>query len=277
MPATATTIWRVPLYLPHLQPPLNPTRIREAEAQIGHSLPSELVALLEVQNGGYIRYELPTLPHRRIAGIGPRFPSLAAVDWEDVQDDVGFELDGLVPFDGDGHWHLCLDYRNRVAEPLVTYVDIECNSEEPVASSFAEYLTRLQLKIPDGYLLTSGHDIDALKAGLTSALGCRFEPSSSETYGYPVHRARIEVESADGWVWLNSNEVPRGFVREGTGSDFERQFPASDLVPQYPEVPRNAVLMKLSDEIRQPVLEACRAAGLEVRSMREFFPNELAP
>lgn len=66
---------------------------------------------------------------------------------------VSFELDGLVPFDGDGHWLSCLDYRfysrgsrgllaKEVVQtgPRVTYIDIESDSESIVASSFATLL-----------------------------------------------------------------------------------------------------------------------------------------
>src|SRR4051812_21428575 len=111
MGATADNIWRVPAYLPFLQPPLTDAAVAAAEEKIGHKLPSVYIELLRKQNGGYIRYALPEGVHHLIAGIGPNFPSLTEFDLSEHQAEVTFPLEGLVPFDGDGHWYFCLDYR----------------------------------------------------------------------------------------------------------------------------------------------------------------------
>src|SRR5690349_6685321 len=111
MSASPETIWSVPAYLPYLQPQITDAKIQTAEKRIGFKLPPEYIALLRIQNGGYIRYRLPDSVHEVIAGIGPHFPSITDFDWEEAQKFVSFKLKGLVPFDGDGHWHLCLDYR----------------------------------------------------------------------------------------------------------------------------------------------------------------------
>lgn len=66
--ATADTIWRVPAYLPYLQPPLTDEAVATAEKQIGYKLPSEYLNLLRKQNGGYIRFSLPEMVHDTIAG-----------------------------------------------------------------------------------------------------------------------------------------------------------------------------------------------------------------
>jgi hypothetical protein len=122
MGANAETIWQVPAYLPYLQPPLTDQAVASAEKKIGFKLPTAYLDLLWKQNGGYIRFSLPDLVHHSIAGIGPHFPSLTGFDWDDAQDGVSFPLQGLVPFDGDGHWHMCLDYRRNSANPSVTVV-----------------------------------------------------------------------------------------------------------------------------------------------------------
>lgn len=137
-PEIPARLWRVPVYLPYLQPPLTDAMVREAESQMGVKLPRAYVAALRIQNGGYLRTTLhPTdrAPVDRIAGIGPRFPSLLRRDWDDVKAHMaenGFVtptgLDDLVPFCGDGHYHYCFDYRQtgRREEPRVTYIDVEC-------------------------------------------------------------------------------------------------------------------------------------------------------
>jgi hypothetical protein len=119
MGTIADMIWQVPAYLPYLQPPLTAEAVAAAEDEIGYKLPSEYLDLIRKQNGGYIRYALPDSPHDTIAGIGPYFPSLTRVDWAECQDRVSYRLEGLVPYDGDGHWHLCLDYRSNSEIPAV--------------------------------------------------------------------------------------------------------------------------------------------------------------
>jgi hypothetical protein len=53
---TPESIWRARTYLPYLQPKITPQLILAAEQEIGFELPKEYPALLELQNGGYIRY-----------------------------------------------------------------------------------------------------------------------------------------------------------------------------------------------------------------------------
>ncbi|UZJ64619.1 SMI1/KNR4 family protein [Sphingobacterium sp. KU25419] len=105
-------IWSVPKYLPYVQPELTPELLEQAQKQIGYKLPEKLVEILKIQNGGYIRYKIAETPQEQIMGIGPFFPSLTDFDWAESQQYVSFELDGLVPLDGDGHWYICLDYRS---------------------------------------------------------------------------------------------------------------------------------------------------------------------
>lgn len=121
-------IWRRPIYLPYLQDPLTPEALRAAEEELGHALPRELVMMLSVQNGGYLRYELEGYPLDAVSGIGEAHPSLTRFSWGEERECVSFELDGLVPFSGDGHWYLCLDYRAS-EEPAVAYIDVEATSK----------------------------------------------------------------------------------------------------------------------------------------------------
>src|SRR3974390_343838 len=120
MSASPATIWKVPVYLPYLQPPMTEEALADAERYVGHRLPNSYIALLRVQNGGYIRYTLPGSVHSQIRGIGPYYPSLTGFDWREAQEYVSYELQGLIPFDGDGHWYLCLDYRRAQEHHVVT-------------------------------------------------------------------------------------------------------------------------------------------------------------
>lgn len=271
MSATPETIWRIPAYLPYLQPALTEAAIAGAEAEIGYKLPADYLNLLRTQNGGYIRHSLPKMVHDTIAGIGPNFPSLTGFDWDECQEYVGFPLNGLVPFDGDGHWHLCLDYRRRKDAPAVTYVDIEGDQESPVAVSFADYLEKLQLDVAEDYVLEGVPEIEKVAAGLSAALGIAFEPPDSFAHGYPMYRAPLGTKENPEWVWISPNQAPRGFVR----ADDPRYRELKDLLPgvssRFPEVPPDACILSTTDAVRAKVLNAGLRAQMTIRPLREYF------
>lgn len=271
MGATANTIWQVPAYLPYLQPPLTNEAVALAEERIGHKLPAEYLDLLRMQNGGYIRFSLPDMPHRMIAGIGPNFPSLTEVSWDDLQEDVSFPLQGLVPFDGDGHWHLCLDYRENSETPSVTYADVEVDCQSRIADSFADYLSRLQIDVGDDeYVLEGVPDIETVKEKLSASLGVSFDPPDSWDHGYPTHRARLGSVDDPEWVWISPNDVPRGFVR----SNYSRYEELKDIMPgcaaRFPELPPDSYILSATDHVRSRIMEACALSRLVLRPLREY-------
>lgn len=270
---TAGIIWQVPAYLPYLQPALTTEAVATAEEEIGYPLPREYVDLLRTQNGGTIRYSLPESPHDTIAGIGPNFPSLRRVDWEECQEHVSYPLDGLIPFDGDGHWHLCLDYRKSSRTPAVTYADIECDRETQVADSFADYLALLRLRVDDEFVLQAVTDIDGVKAELSRELGILFDPPGSGAHGYPVHRARMGSENDPQWLWISPNTVPRGFVRK----DDPRYSELKDRLPgeaeRYPELPAGSYLVSYTAAAKADVIAACGRIGLSFRPLRELLES----
>ena len=241
-----------------------------AEKEIGYRLPSEYLNLLRKQNGGYIRFSLPEMVHDTIAGIGPNFPSLTGFDWEEWQeDDVSYPLQGLVPFDDDGHWYLCLDYRENPAAPVITYADVECDSESHVADSFADYLAQLRLTVDDEYVLEAVSDVGRLKDGLSRHLGVPFDPTDSYSHGYPTDRAGLGSDADPQWLWLSRNTVRRGFVRP----DDPRYSALKDLMPEFadrfPGLPPGGYILSATDGVRQRVLDACTRCGVTARPLRE--------
>lgn len=271
MGQTENMIWEVPAYLPYLQPPLTDDVLAAAERELGFRLPSEFVALLRIQNGGYIRCSLPDSVHDTIAGIGPNFPSLTDFDWDECQEFVSFPLHGLVPFDGDGHWHLCLDYRRNSLSPAVTHVDIECDYQITIAPSFSNYLTLLQLETDGKYVLENVSDIEPIKSQLGGILGVPFSKPESWAYGYPVERAALGNQECPEWLWLTPNNVPRGFVR----ADDPRYDELKDLLPgtalRYPEIPENTYLLSATNGVLSRVLDACRQSHFVVRPLHDYL------
>lgn len=274
MGATADTIWQVPVYLPYLQPPLTDEAVASAKKAIGYKFPTEYLNLLRKQNGGYIRFSLPENVHNTIAGIGPHFPSLTDFDWDDRSAEVSFPLQGLVPFDGDGHWFLCLDYRKNRDNPAVTHADIECDREDRIANSFADYLGMLQIDADEEYVLEALPDIDIAKAKLSSSLAVDFDPPDIWAHGFPMHRARVEKTSNPEWMWISSNTVPRGFVRP----DDPRYAELKDLMPgealRFPEAPADSYILSTTDGVRSQVIDACKRAGLTIRPLREYLQGK---
>ena len=271
MKATPQTIWRPPAYLPYLQPPLNSELVAQAEQQFGVTLPGDYLALLAAQNGGYIRYGLSDLAHNVIRGIGPYFPTLLDFDWKHYDDTPSFTLEGLIPFDSDGHWHLCLDYRSRSHEPAVAYIDVECDEQLEIAPSFAAYLALLEYNTPSGLVLTPVAEISALVATLEAHLKITFEPPSSSNHGYPIYRAQLGTKAQPEWIWLSPNTVPRGFVRE---SD-RRYSELRDLLPgtalRFPELPPESYLLVVSGKHQSAVLAACVELGLSARHAEDYY------
>lgn len=154
-------VWTAPPYESSLQPPLTDELLDATERDLGVRLPESLVALLWGQNGGYLRIRFPedrdyATTHDMIRGIGAKSPRLEKDAWwhdPDWGPPRPTEAEWLIPFDGNGHWDLCLDYRRSSTDPTglrthpaVVVIDTEArepNVESFVAASFDEYLAQL--------------------------------------------------------------------------------------------------------------------------------------
>ncbi|SHR63906.1 SMI1 / KNR4 family [Mycobacteroides abscessus subsp. massiliense] len=154
-------IWRVPPYEGYVQAPLTDELLEEAEQHLGVRLPAAYVSLLRVQNGGYLRVGFPNdrdynVTHAIIRGIGTEYPRLTKDAWWHDEEDfepIPAGAEWLIPFDGDGHWDLCFDYRRSPTDaaglrtdPAVVVIDTEKldpDIESLVADSFDTYLAQL--------------------------------------------------------------------------------------------------------------------------------------
>jgi len=266
-------IWRVPAYLPFLQPDLTPEIIAETEAKLGIKLPQEYLDILAIQNGGYVRLTLPETVHSQIWGIGPYYPNIAERQWWQDSDEVEEEEwlphapERLIPFDGDGHWYLCFDFRDREqdAEPSIIYLALESEYEKPIAPTFGVFLAMLQEPIyPNTIGIVSDDSLAAVVGVLESALNITFEAPDTFAYGYPVYQRQISTDS-DGLpetIWLSENEVSRGFIRpsEPRYDELIHRLPGTALrMPDYPEV---KFILQYSGGIADRVKNACKQASL---------------
>ncbi|QDT36266.1 SMI1/KNR4 family protein [Stratiformator vulcanicus] len=274
MQADAANIWRIPVYLPYLQPTLTDKTVADAEAELGVQLPKEYLELLRAQNGGYICFELPDMAHTVIAGIGEYFPSILHVDWDECREFVSFELDGLIPIDGDGHWHICLDYRNSRSEPRITYADVECDIEKVVASSFSEYLRMLHRVIPDSLVVESVTDINLLRRAISKALNVQFDQPDSSAHGYPVHRANLGRAGNPEWLFLSPNDVPRSFARPHERNFTERHRLLPGNAAHYAELPADSYLLRVPDRAREGLLKSLEQSDWLAGPLKDYVSNQ---
>lgn len=135
-------------------PPLTDDMVSQAEKRLAVKLPSELIELLKVQNGGYTK--------------GFAFPMTKATSWFENHISLP-ELFGIVDESfstaqnilsteymtkewdlpekqvllcGDGHWWITLDYR-KGDSPTITWIDTEAEEDIYISDSFKTFLNGL--------------------------------------------------------------------------------------------------------------------------------------
>ncbi len=256
--------WQAPAYLDYVHAPLTDAAVAAAEAQLGVRLPALYLVLLRQQNGGYLRGGWPGTVSHSLFGIGDGFPSITGQGawWKQPDPDPGLFVPDqpalLVPFDGDGHWDMCFDYRRSgpQAEPAVTHVDLDARSDEVVADSFRDYLAGLTDEDADTELrLSTDLPLDQVAAQLAARLDRAVDDQGDASHGYRV--LRIALPGAYQWCWLGPNRVPRGFRRQG-----RRVIATPDTTLRRPEDPTCTILVSATDASRDLVTQALADCGL---------------
>ncbi|MGW1520894.1 SMI1/KNR4 family protein [Streptomyces sp. NPDC002287] len=139
-----------------VQPSLTDELVREAEGVLGVTLPSALLDLLRVQNGGNVAADhdaFPTsrptswsedLPFDGLMGIGRRDGMTSLLDTPYLVEEWGLPAP-LVLLAGDGHCWIGLDYRTcgRDGEPSVTWFETDPDTELLLADDFCSFVESL--------------------------------------------------------------------------------------------------------------------------------------
>lgn len=280
------TIWERPVYLSEVQPPLTNQAIQETEIAIGYRLPVAYTKLLETQNGGSIRCALEHLPcHLAIFGIGPNEESITNNFY------LKFIPEGLIPFDGDGDFCLCMDYRNNPDNPAITALHGSCDEqvfyverEQPIAGSFKEYLDMLEVHTKDTAVFETDMGIKAAISVISTIAQKEFR--SADIYG-GIIRYVSQVHFGDGCLTIEvyNNIVPKHYTyRDATEKEYERdpvrirKVVMDKNYPQeyalvHPEVPAEFILLHLPCHCKEVpgFIEKMRAAGHVVRRLKEYF------
>ncbi|MGW6790566.1 SMI1/KNR4 family protein [Streptomyces chartreusis] len=140
-----------------VQPPLTDAVVQDAERQLGVRLPTSLLEILRVQNGGVVAElwnafptDVPTswsenhVPLDEMMGIGRHDGQLSLLDSAYLVEE--WELpSALVLLSGDGHCWIALDYRacGQQGEPSVTWFDVDDGTELALAADFQRFVERL--------------------------------------------------------------------------------------------------------------------------------------
>ena len=269
-----TSIWKVPAYLPYVHDAVSEEIVKKAETKLGVSLPRSYVKLISEQNGGYVRRTLPDSTHSMIWGIGPRFPSITETHrvglrrWARRRRRFWEKTLPLVPFDGDGHWYLCFDYRIGTVEPRVTFIDLEIEEEHAVADTFEDFLSLLQPSVSPNTLGVVGDwTVISTVHVLGGALGVSFDDLGSWAHGYPVWRCSLGDERNPQWCWISPNQVARGFVREDDERFKELGGRMPGVATRFPEFPEVVVEISCTEEVGEVVREACKRSSIQVVSL----------
>lgn len=133
--------WQMESDDPNRLPDVTETTVHAVETQLGVRLPPDYLAMLGIQNGGFITpRELPIVRDGQadivvvdaIVGID-RTGGL--VEFQTLLPEWGIEDERLIAFAGDGHFFLAFDSRDG-APPRIVYIDSDTGRVEPLFDSF---------------------------------------------------------------------------------------------------------------------------------------------
>jgi hypothetical protein len=262
------SIWAVPAFLPYIHPPLTPEIIEAAEAKIGYRLPKEYIDLLYMQNGGHIRYKIPDTGNRMIYGIGPYSPGITQFErLKEYEGAVSFDVNDLVPFDEDGDWYFCLDYRKNKSEPAITMIVTESDYEINIAANFKEYLQKLVISIDHELVYDIGQSIEELIQQFSHAFNVEFKMTDSYNSGYPIYHAPYD----DVRISIKSNNVPRGFLRERDSCHEGYLSLKDEMTELYPGIPATALIITPSTGDREKIFNDLAAKGFSIKRIEEYY------
>jgi hypothetical protein len=259
-------VWGVPAFLDYVHPPPAPAVVDDAERQLGVKLPQSYLALLRVQNGGYTEVKLASSVQSMIWGIGTKFPSITEGSIKSRTSAFKGETwlpdgaDRLVPFDGDGHWYLCFDFRRvgRHAEAEITFVDLEHGIEERVAINFSDFLKKLVRDFgPYPIVGLERTSPEEATRTLQRELGLSFGDPDPFAHGYPTQTAKFRDGNPPEWIWVTPNTVPRGFSR----SHKRGIQTTAETTLRFPQLPNVGAIITSTHGASQNVMDTLRRSG----------------
>ncbi|MDO5106553.1 SMI1/KNR4 family protein, partial [Capnocytophaga sp.] len=255
---------------PYVHEPLTEAMVADFETKTGFRPPNSLIVLLKEQNGGYTRYGLSQTPPMQLWGVGERYPCLIDLGKtldKEVVAHITFPLDGLLAFDGDGHYYFCLDYRKNAEEPTVICIDIQDDSEEVIADNFDEFLKMLVLDTDDLYVLKTQKPLQEAIQIVKNQLDINFEMLDSSDYGYESYKAKFGGH----WLFFSPNAVPLAFAREGEHNFDKLKNYAEKTALRFPEIDANCLLINIYNEKIVPTLQEKLNGIFEIERLSDMI------
>jgi len=116
------------------------------EEKLQLKLPADYVHLMKMQNGGYLRRDTFKIKDEEI--IVEELYGISANDEEGILTTIDMREEWELPEDiillsGDGHTWLFLDYRKKLEQPSVSYIDLESEIDFVLASNFTDFINGL--------------------------------------------------------------------------------------------------------------------------------------
>jgi len=136
-------------------PPLTDDMVTTAETLLKVKLPTLLIDLLKIQNGGYTKgfaypMTVKTTWAENHVPLSELFGIVTDQTIETGQNilDTAYMIeewglpDNQVLLNGDGHWWITLDYRQGEI-PTVRWIDAECDQDIHIADNFEDFINGL--------------------------------------------------------------------------------------------------------------------------------------
>jgi hypothetical protein len=133
---------------PKSAPDITSDKVRQIEERLDIKLPTELIALLKVRNGGYTKgFVFPTqkptswsencVPFYEILDL--EISHLEMTYFNSIEAQERRIPAKQILISGDGHFFISLDYRQS-KNPSVAWIDTEMDEELQLANSFKEFM-----------------------------------------------------------------------------------------------------------------------------------------
>jgi hypothetical protein len=240
--------WHFPKFIPNLVPGATPEQLVDFETQLGFRLPETYRALLLEHNGGAIANDVLQESHlsllQHISGIRHNdMLRTSIIDRLPDEDRSYTQWSKVFPFDGDGHFYFCLDYRHQNLDPAITYFDIEWKVEEVhIADNFDELVMLLRKACVSKVIgIQSRLSLEELAESLQGILGLamdlNFLQRSPKSIVFPIPSDSVSYSGRLNAI-LEPAQMPCGYTLDGWSYNpiFAHLLDQTDyLLPDFPE------------------------------------------
>lgn len=252
-------LWSNAKCLDYLLPDLSSKMVDDIEMKIGHKLPSYLIELLKIQNGGFIRYGHPKLGLIGFLGIGDGRYTIN----EFHRNSFGNLPAGFITINRD-HFdpvYLCLDY-SQGEEPAVVCFNSGTRETELVAASFGQFIDGLIIAPCTEWVIDTEDSLEDILIDLEYILEIQFEkPLASMGHWH------YSAQHKDGMLFLCCNSVSESYTLYS-----ESQMAEAETLT-FPELNARLLFIDIHPPHLDEVAEKLKKFGVPLKSFWDVFPE----